>query len=77
MRLRLRARIRLERITWKRIKKEMEEWDAFMEQLRRSLRHGDDEGCASNHEGYNADPKARRSPFSRKKFSCITAGGPK
>ena len=77
MRLRLRARIRLHRITMKRIEREMEEWDAFMEQWRASLRQGDDEGCASNQEGYNADPKARRRSFSFKELSRVTSGSSK
>ena len=77
MRLKLRARIRLHRIVMAWIKKQDEEWTAFMEQLHNSRRQGDDEGCACDQEGYNADPKARRRPFGRKKFSCITAGGPK
>ncbi len=74
---RIRARLRLHRIVMKRIEIEDEEWNAFMEQVYSSLRQGNNEGCASDKEGDNADPKASRRSFRQKKLSCITARGTK
>lgn len=61
----------------KRIDREMEEWAAFMAQIRHLPCQGDDEGCACDQEGYDADQESDRGSLRFQELSSITASSSK